>query len=155
MLSTNALLVHAKFNNELSKENNDWCNIGINELYKTAKVSTRNSKERAIILNRLKNSGYISFSCRNTNLNIKCEFVDDKKDYDIAITDLRELGYQYLNLSNQDYFTHCENCGVIIKKKSKNDHSTKYCSSCFNEQRMVQKRNSFQKLDKANVSLNG
>lgn len=147
-----SLLVHAKFNNELSVDNNNWCNIGINELYKTAKVSTRNSKERAIILNRLKNSGYISFSCRNTNLNIRCEFVDDKSDYELLLSDLRELGYQYLNLDNQEYFTYCENCGVIVKRKSKNDHSTRYCSICFNEQRVVQKRNSFQKLDKANVS---
>ena len=150
-----SLLVHAKFNNALSVDNNNWCNISINDLYKTAKVSTRNTKERAIILNKLKNFGYISFSCKNTNLNIKCEFVDDKNDYKMVVSDLRELGYQYLNIDNPEWFTYCENCGVIIKKKSKNDHSTKYCSICFNEKRIVQKRNSFQKLDRANMSLNG
>ena len=150
-----SLLIYAKFNNALSTDNNNWCNIGINDLYKTAKVSTRNTKERAMILNRLKNNGYISFSCKNTNLNIRCEFVDDKTDYEMVISDLRELGYQYLNIDNAEWFTYCKNCGVIIKKKSKNDHSTRYCSICSNEKRIVQKRNSFQKLDKANMSPDG
>ena len=150
------LLVYAKYNNQLSDDNNNnWCNIGINELYKIAKVSTRNAKERGIILHRLENHGFITLSRKNTNLNIRCEFVDDKNEPILQITDLRELGYQYLNLTKSEEFTYCQKCGVIVKKRSKNDFSTRYCSICFNEQRVVQKRNSFQKLDKADMSSDG
>ena len=144
-----SLLVHAKFRNCLSGDNNNWCNISVNELYKTARVSTRNAKEKGLLLNKLKNLELISFSRRNTNLNIRCEFVDNENTDGIVISDLRELGYQYLALTDKDHFLKCSNCGITIKRKSKNDYSTKYCNSCLMLKNVETKRNSFQKLDEA------
>ena len=144
------LLVYAKYNNQLSKTNKNWCNLSINELYRQAKVSTRNAKEKGLLLNKLSMMNLISFSAQNTNLNIKCNIVDNKKDNDsITITDIRELGYQYLNLSNPSDFTYCGNCGVIMKKKNKNDYSTKICSACLKTIKNENNLNWFHNLDKA------
>lgn len=144
------ILVFSKYHNILSDNNNNWCNISIGELYRYAKVSTRNAKEKAIFLNRLSKMGYISFSARNTNLNIKCNIVDNEPDKDsIKINDIRELGYQYINLSNPSQFTYCENCGVIMKKKGKKDFSTKTCSACLRVARNEENLNWFHQLDKA------
>lgn len=142
------LLVYAKYNNALSENNNCWCNIKIGELYRVAKVSTRNAKEKALFLNKLREEGAISFSRQNTNLNIRCLFVDEENDVGILITDLRELGYQYINIYDSSQFVECELCGVLIKKNGKHDGSTRYCNSCKNTIRTEQKLNCFLKLDR-------
>ena len=142
-----SLLVYAKYNNCLSSDNNNWCNISINDLYKTAKVSTRNSNEKALFLNKLNQLGLISFSKKNTNLNICCLFIDDNSEEKLKITDIRELGYQYLSLIDGQNFSVCQKCGVIIKKKSKNDYSGKYCKECQNTSRNENLLKSFHKLD--------
>lgn len=145
-----SLLVHAKFRNKISENNNNWCNISINDLYKTARVSTRNAKEKALLLNNLKNMNLISFSLKNTNHNIKCLFVDNQENEDdLIISDLRELGYQYLNLIEKDIFIRCERCGILMKRKNKYDYSTKNCPSCMRLKNYEKKRNSFHKLDLA------
>lgn len=142
-----SLLVYAKYNNALSSDNNNWCNITINDLYKTAKVSTRNSKEKALFLNRLNKLDLISFSKKNTNLNIRCLFINEQSDIKFQITDIRELGYQCLLLTDSGSFAYCQTCGVIIKKKSKFDYSTKYCKSCQNASKNETLLKSHYKLD--------
>ena len=143
------ILVYAKYNNALYSSNNDWCNLSINDLYRYATVSTRNLKEKGTFLNRLFKLGYISFSNQNTNLNIRCNIVDKEPDKDsIKINDIRQLGYQYLSLDNPKQFTYCENCGVIIKKKSKSDYVTKICNECAKEIKNETNLNWFHQLDK-------
>lgn len=142
-----SLLVYAKYNNMLSSDNNGWCNISINDLYKTARVSTRNANEKALFLNKLNQLGLISFSKKNTNLNIRCCFIDDSDDYEMSIDDIRELGYQYLSSIDGQQFLICKRCGVIIKKKSKNDYSAKYCKDCLSMSRNENLLKSFHKLD--------
>ncbi len=144
------LLVFAKYNNLLSVHNNNWCNIQIRDLYKIARVATRNSKEKALLLCKLKNQGVIDFSKQNVNHNIKCLIVDESDiDIGLVLTDLRELGYQYINFYDKTQFSCCDNCGKIIKKNSKNDFSSKYCNECKQTIKNKQNLNYFQKLDKA------
>ena len=64
-------------------------------------------------------------------------------------SDLRELGYQYLQLLGEKSFIQCQECGILMKRKNKNDFSTKCCSSCMRIKNYERKRNSFYKLDKA------
>ena len=145
-----SLLVHAKYNNLLFESNNDWCNISIQDLYKTARVSTRNSKEKALHLCKLNTQGYIDFSKKNVNHNIRCLIIDkESTDKALIISDIRELGYQYLNIFDKNHFCRCEKCGKIIKKINKNDFSTKYCNVCKQTIKNEQNLNYFQKLDKA------
>lgn len=145
-----SLLVNAKFRNKISENNHGWCNIKLNDLYRTARVSTRNAKEKALLLFNLKNAGLISFSLKNTNHNIRCLFIDEEKhEDDVIISDLRELGYQYLQLLGEKSFIQCQECGILMKRKNKNDFSTKCCSSCMRIKNYERKRNSFHKLDKA------
>ena len=141
------LLIYAKVNNALSEDNDNWCNIKLNDLYKIARVSTRNAKEKALLLNKLNKLGYITFSKKNTNLNLRYSFIDDSAKVFKEISDIRELGYQYIAFKDEKYFTYCKKCGVIIKKKSKNDYSTKYCTSCNQSSRNEILLKSFHKLD--------
>ena len=50
---------------------------------------------------------------------------------------MQNLGNLFLSYIKPNY-KQCEECGKLVKIKSKNDHSTKYCSKCskevFNEQ---------------------
>lgn len=144
------LLVFAKFNNLLSTDNNNWCNIQIRDLYKNARVATRNSKEKALLLCKLNNQGVIDFSKQNVNHNIKCLIVDNSEvNVEVTLTDLRELGYQYINIYDDSQFAYCGNCGKIIKKNNKKDFSTKYCNECKQTIKNKQNLNYFQKLDEA------
>lgn len=142
------LLVYAKYNNKISSDNDNWCNIKLNDLYKISRVSTRNAKEKALYLNRLNRLGYISFSKKNTNLNCRYSLINEEEhNYALRISDIRELGYQYLAITDKKQFVYCQKCGVIIKKKSKNDYSTKYCGTCTQQLRNENLLKSFHKLD--------
>lgn len=144
------LLVYSKYYNELSSSNNNWCNISISELFRVSRVSTRNNKEKALMLCKLNNQGMIDFSRKNVNHNIKCLIVDESnKKIALGITDLRELGYQYINIYDKTQFTYCAECGRIIKKDKKNDYSKKYCNECKQTMKNEQNLNRFQKLGKA------
>lgn len=50
---------------------------------------------------------------------------------------MQNLGNLFLSYIKPNY-KQCERCGKLVKIKSKNDHSTKYCNKCskevFNEQ---------------------
>ena len=99
------------------------------------------------MLNKLNKLGFISFSKKNTNLNCCYSLVDESNECALRITDIRELGYQYLALKDSKQFVYCKKCGVIVKRKNKNDYSTKYCDECSQRSRNENLLKSFHKLD--------
>lgn len=132
------MLCYAKFYNMISENNNGWVNADIQEIYRVARVTVKYKKDKFLYLNDLEKAGLISFSNKNDNLNLKIKFIDKQGESVLRISDFRELGYEYLNYICDESFVRCESCNRLIKKKSKHDFSTKYCTECskkaFNEQ---------------------
>ncbi len=121
------MLCYAKLYNVLSEHNNDWVNTGIQELYRTAKVTVKYRKDKFLYLNDLEKKGLISFSNQNDNLNLKINFLDMDGESVLEITDFRELGYEYLNYIGEGKFIHCKYCKRLVKKTN---NKCLYCSDC-------------------------
>ncbi len=121
------MLCHAKFYNTLSQQNNGWVNTSIPELYKLARVTVKHRNDKFLYLNDIQQTGLISFSTKNDNLNIQINFVDMKGEPALTVTDFRELGYEYLKFLGSETFTQCIRCGRLIKKTN---NKCRYCCDC-------------------------
>ena len=121
------LLCHAKYHNVLSGTNNNWVNVGIPELYKLARVTVKHRNDKFLFLNDLEKDGLVSFSNKNDNLNLQCNFVDTSDDYVLKISDFRELGYEYLNFIGEGKFFRCACCGHLSRKTN---NKCMYCGDC-------------------------
>ena len=133
------MLCYAKLYNKISDKNNGWVNTNIKELFRVARVSVRYRNDKFLYLNDLETAGLISFSNKNDNLNLRVTFIDDDSETILRVDDFRELGYEYLNHIGDGKFIRCKCCKMLVKKKSNNDRSTKYCNNCAKEVQNKQK----------------
>lgn len=131
------MLCFAKLYNITSTNNNNWINSDIKEIFKTARVIVKHREDKFLLLNDLESNGYISFSSKNDNLNMKINFIDTINNSILYITDFRELGYEYLNYIKDGKFTRCKICNRLIRKTSKN---IQYCTECKEDKRLETKR---------------
>lgn len=134
------LLCCAKAHNKMFSSNDNWVNEDSMEIYKSCRLRSRDKDDRFMLLNRILNinyneNPYISISKKNTNRNIRVNFIDYESEIVLKVDDsmLNELGYTYMNYYGKCNITKCTNCGKLIKIKSKFDSSTKYCDSCARE----------------------
>lgn len=124
------MLCYAKLYNTISENNNGWVNTDIREIYRIARVTVKYKNDKFLYLNDIEKTGLISFSSKNDNLNLKVNFIDMDSEPILEISDFRELGYEYLNYIKDGSFVICKRCNRLVRKKSKHDYSTKYCSEC-------------------------
>lgn len=124
------MLCYAKLYNLISENNNGWINADIKEIFRVARVSVKHRNDKFLYLNDLEQMGLISFSNKNDNLNIQINFVDMNGESILDISDFRELGYEYLKHIGNGKYIRCAECMCLVKKKSKHDYSTKYCTKC-------------------------
>lgn len=122
------LLCLSKYWNVVNKQNNYWVNNKDNEIMSIANINTSIRRQCAMYAT-LRDTGLIQFSKKVDNTNVRVCFAEDGEAA-MTITDLRNLGYQYLKYHGEPYFE-CACCGLTskydnpIKGKSK-----KYCESC-------------------------
>lgn len=140
------MLCYAKLYNTLSDTNNGWVNTEIKEIYKVARVTVKYRNDKFLYLNDLENTGLISFSNKNDNLNMKVNFIDNDSEVVLKIKDFRELGYEYQNYIGDGKFIRCSECGRLVKKKSNKDNSTKYCLSCKRYKKNEQNKEYYRKI---------
>lgn len=122
------LLVLAKYNNLKSETNNGWVNYPKELFFKQARVTCR-IQERESVLYELKEAGFITVSKKLSHPNIKVNFIDNESSPALSLTDMRELGYQYQQLSNPKGYRTCKRCGKLYKIKSSKARSL-YCTEC-------------------------
>lgn len=125
-----SMLCYAKLYNLISERNNSWVNTDIPELYRTAKITVKHREDKFIYLNDIEQTGLISFSKKNDNLNLRVNFADMTGIPAVCISDFRSLGYEYLNYRGEGTFIRCTHCGCLVRKNSRKDFSTKYCKEC-------------------------
>ena len=123
------MLCYAKLYNKISENNNGWINTDIKEIYRVSRVTVKHREDKFLFLNDLERDGWISFSKKNDNLNIKVNFVDSELSDNIAliVRDFRELGYEYLNYIGEGKFVICKDCHRLIRSTS---NKKTYCIVC-------------------------
>lgn len=105
-----------------------WVNTKDNEIMKMANVSV-STKRQCLLYSQLNELGMVQFSRRVDNTNVRVVFCEDG-DTAMSITDLRNLGYQYLLYRGGPYKV-CESCGLTFKLNNrKTGRPQKYCPSC-------------------------
>lgn len=122
------LLCLSKYWNIVNSQNDNWVNSKDNEIMAFADINTSIRRQCAMYAT-LRDTGLIQFSKKVDNTNVRVCFAEDG-DVAMTITDLRNLGYQYLKYHGGPYFE-CTNCGITVKiDEPTKGRKQKYCKEC-------------------------
>lgn len=143
------LLCLSKYWNMVNEQNDYWVNSKDNEIMSFANINTSIRRQCAMYAT-LKELGLIQFSKKVDNTNVRVCFATDG-DTAMTITDLRNLGYQYLKYRGEPYFE-CVNCGITTKYSNPvKGRSQKYCEACARDMYLKQTVNSVMRQRNKNV----
>lgn len=101
---------------------------GLSEVFKLANV-TLSSEKKNELLHDLYSSGYIHFSKKINNLNIRIDLGDADDNIAYKIVSFENIGNQYIGNFKKGY-KQCKQCGKKIKNTI---HNRIYCPSCSKE----------------------
>ena len=132
-----SLLCHAKAYNLTSDKNDGWINTEIPEIYRLANVTVKHRDDKYLYLNALLRKGYISHPKRSDNTNLRVNFIDMEGEPVLKITELRDLGYQYLQFLGKENLIRCAKCGRLVKKTG---NRKLYCKNCAKAVKALQDR---------------
>lgn len=125
------LLCLSKYYKAVNPNADGWVNTPDNEIMKMANIRTSVKKQSAMFqtMNRL---GMIRFSKKVDNTNIQVCFAEDG-DTAVSVTDMRNLGYQYMMHIGESGYMICQSCGAPTKYDAKSSgRKPKYCPDCAN-----------------------
>ena len=111
------LLVIAKYYNAVSENNNNWANTDYRKVFSLANVQMT-TQDQGLMINELYRNNLINLSRNVGKPNIQVNFIDDKADVVLTITQLKDLGNEYLLYCGENY-VHCERCGAGVRKSRK------------------------------------
>ncbi len=131
------LLCLAKYLDAVNPNNDHWVNVKDSEIMKMANIST-SIKRQSSMYNYLCSLDLIQFSKQVDNLNVRVRFIQEEDRPVLQVTDLRNLGYQYLKYIGEDGYFVCESCGITEKDKTVGGRGRrrKYCPECAAKIRM-------------------
>lgn len=133
----------------VNEQNDYWVNSKDNEIMSFANINTSIRRQCAMYAT-LRELGLIQFSKKVDNTNVRVCFATDG-DTAMTITDLRNLGYQYLKYHGEPYFE-CVNCGITTKYSNPvKGRSQKYCEACARDMYLKQTVNSVMRQRNKNV----
>lgn len=122
------LLVMSKYWDIVREKNDHWVNTKDKDLMNMACIRT-SVKKQSEMFAKLHSLGMIQFASRVDSLNTRVLF-QGGDEIAMYITDLRNLGYQYLKYFGGDFYE-CVNCGLITKYvKKERGRMPKYCPDC-------------------------
>lgn len=139
------LLCIAKFYNIINPNNNNWVNKDDKYIFKIANIQ-KTCFQQSLMYNDLYRMDYIGYSKIIDNLNINVKYIDDNSPISLKISDYRNLGYQYMRYRGE-HFLECENCGILIKKKSNRQKYCKKCAVKMNRENTAKRWNIQYKID--------
>lgn len=124
----------AKYRNILCARNNNWVCASHKMLFSLSSVN-KTKYEKEMMIHKLVKAGMLqpAFAVGNTNLKVK--FIDDNSPIVLKITDMRELGKEYMLYRGKKY-VRCKNCGRLFYKRS---NSQLYCKNCKGYQKIKTK----------------
>lgn len=134
------LLCLSKYWDKVNSRNDHWVNSKDNEIMAFANINT-STRRQCAMYTLLRDEGFIRFSKKVDNTNVRVCFAEEGETA-MTITDLRNLGYQYLKYHGESYFE-CTNCGITVKIDNPNSgRRQKYCKDCAVEISTQQRVNS-------------
>lgn len=134
------LLCLAKYWVYASPDSNYWVNNKDTEIMKLANINT-SVKRQGLMYGTLRELGMVQFSKKVDNTNVRVCFAEDGEVV-LRVTDLRNLGYQYLMYHGEPYFE-CKCCGLTTKYRNPSKTGgQKYCAECAGKIQMQQIINS-------------
>ena len=125
------LLCLAKYWIAVTPKADGWVNSRDSEIMAMANIKT-SIKRQSAIYHLLNSIGYIQFSKRVDNTNVKVCFFEEGK-VALSITDFRNLGNQFNNYCGEPGYIKCQVCGLMIKKTGRQQ---KYCKACAAEMQL-------------------
>ena len=124
----------AKYRNILCARNNNWICTSHKMLFSLSSVNkTRYEKE--MMIHKLVKAGMLQPALAVGNTNLQVKFIDDSSLIVLKITDMRELGKEYMLYRGKKY-ARCENCRRLFYKRS---NSQLYCKNCKGYQKIKTK----------------
>ena len=141
------LLVIAKYYNAVSENNNNWANTDYRKVFSLANVQIT-TQDQGLMINELYRNNLINLSRNVGKPNRQVNFIDDKADVVLTITQLKDLGNEYLLYCGENY-VHCERCGAVVRK-SRNG-KTRYCKKCSEIVNKEKTRERMSRIRKQNV----
>lgn len=124
------LLCLAKYYNARNETNNNWTNLATKYVFKLARLSATVDEQNYFVRD-LYVMGLVSYSKKIDNLNLQVNFIDNDSVAVLEISDLRELGYEYMQWKQGGYFR-CKHCGILVKQNK--SETRKYCKDCIGYQ---------------------
>lgn len=118
-------LVLAKFGNMRNKTNNSWVMVKSYALFKRAGLRDSRSQLFDMVYD-MRKQGLVKLSRKVNNVNFRVNFINDNSPVIMQVTDMRELGLQYMNHIYGGY-GQCRECGKWFKMVV-NNHV--YCDDC-------------------------
>lgn len=119
------LLVLSKFGNMRNASNNNWVLVDEYDVLQRARIRGSLVAQYSCFYDLTK-MDLITYSHRVDNINVRVGFIDNDSEVVLNITDLRELGYQYLMYKGEKYLK-CAECGIVMKPSC---NRQKYCKEC-------------------------
>lgn len=143
------LLCLSKYWNKRNGVESFWVNSKDSDIMQMANIKT-SIRRQSKLYHDLREAGMISFSHKIDCNHVRVEFADNNSNTAMEITDLRNLGNQYLMHIGQPYFK-CAECGIVSKMSSiSRGRHRKYCVDCAYK---VQKRRSAEWAKNKNRSV--
>lgn len=133
------LLCLAKYWDVVNPQGDHWVNSKDSDIMRMANINT-SIKRQSLMYYNLNEAGMVQFSKKVDNTNVRVCFITPGETV-MAITDFRNLGYQYLKYHGEPYFE-CQNCGITVKHENTMGRKQKYCKDCAVEIHMRQTVNS-------------
>lgn len=127
------LLVYSKIYNQINKNNTNWVNSSLKDIFSDAKMAV-STKDKGLMINKLGDIGLVEVSKKVDCTNMKILFTKTEGNVAIEITDFRDIVFYYLQWIG-DNIGICEGinndgtiCGRLIRNTS---NRKKYCSECW------------------------
>ncbi len=137
------LLCLARYWDIVNETSEHWVNTKDSDIMKLANISA-SIRRQSLMYNQLNSLGMIQFSKRVDSTNVRVTFCEPG-DTAVTVTDLRNLGYQYLKYRGRPYGV-CEHCGITFKLNNPGvGRPQKYCRSCAVQVAIQQRVNSVMK----------
>ena len=126
------LLVYSKIYNQLNKNDTNWVNSSLSDIFSDTKMAV-SKKDQNLMINKLIDLKLLDVSKIVDCTNIKILFAKNNGEIAFEVKDFRDFVLEYLRWKGEKV-GNCEgeNCGRLIAIRS---NSQKYCKDCWKEHR--------------------
>lgn len=123
------LLCLAKYYDAVNPECNHWVGCSDSEIMHMANINT-SIKRQSLMYYTLNELGLIQFSKKVDNTSVRVCFIEGGEPA-FEVTDMRNIGYQYLMSCGDKGYMKCQNCGMTVKcSNPSSGRKQKYCAGC-------------------------